>query len=76
MLVRSLALGLRNQTVGCLWWGIAHIKNGYIEWERGRPFSFARALFLSNILSRVSNSYDKINYAKRTARRVVGTPAP
>ena len=28
MLDPSLALGLRNQSVGCLWWGIAHIKSG------------------------------------------------
>src|SRR6476646_4451318 len=49
MLDRSLVLGLRNQTVGCLWWGIAHKKkSGYMEWERERPSSFARALFLSN----------------------------
>ena len=39
-----LALGLRNQTVGCLVGDSLIKKSGYMEWERERLSSFARAL--------------------------------
>jgi hypothetical protein len=49
MLDPSLALELRNQTVGCLWWGIAHKE----EWIHGVG---ARAAFFLRSRSFFSNA--------------------